>query len=101
MYDYEDDGLDKKTRKKLNKIIRNAASAIGGGVGLILMKGFFSVDVPQARDLFNGLGLWLIVFGVIVLATAIFRRDWVFHINSTMIFMVTPCVVIKLVLDAM
>jgi hypothetical protein len=101
MYDIEDDGLDKKSRKKYYKIIRNACSAIGGGVGLILLKGFFSVEVEKAQDLFNGLGLWLIAFGCVVLLTAIFNKDWVFRINSILIFIVTPVVVVKLILAAM
>ena len=100
MYDFEDDGFDKKSRKKYYKIIRNACSAIGGGVGLVLLKSFFSVEVQKAQELFNGLGAWLIIFGVAVLLTAIFKKDWVFRVNSILMFILTPIVIFKLILAA-
>lgn len=98
---FDDPHIHPKTLKKMNKAMKNAATAIGGGLGLLIMQLFFDEDVAAARDLFNGLGLWLIAYGAMVILVALVKKSWLLKINSVLFYFVTPAVLVKLIMDAM
>lgn len=81
--------------------MKNAATAIGGGAGLLIMQLFFEDKVEAASILFNGLGLWLIAYGVMIILVAMVKKTWLLKINSVLFYFVTPAVLIKLIMDAM
>lgn len=97
---FDDPDIDPRVLKKMNKVMKNAATAIGGGLGLLIMQLFFDEDVEAARDMFNGLGLWLIAYGAMVIMVAFIKRSWLLKINSLLFYFVTPAVLVKLIMDA-
>jgi len=93
--------LNDKARKKIAKIMKNAAYAIGGGLGFLGLKYVFS-DVggdEKVRALFDGLGYWLIVYGALIVATAVFKSSLLFRVHSFLTWLATPAVMIKLFMD--
>ena len=98
--DFED--MSKKKKKKFRRVSKSGFYAIGGGIGLFVIKFIFPniEGDEQAKVLFNGLSLWLIIYGGLIVLTLVFKRDWMVRVNTVLVWFVTPAVLIKLFMDA-
>lgn len=91
-----------RKERKFRRVVKSAGYAIGGGVGLMFVKYLFPdfADQDRARALFNGLGIWLVVYGLLIGLTIAVKRDWVLRVNGVLVFFVTPVVLFRLLSDA-
>ena len=74
------------------KIARSGAYALGGGVGCWFL-GFIYPHEESANTIasvFSSIGTLLIIYGVITLASVIFKRKLAIPINFLMIWLVVP-----------
>lgn len=70
-------------KKKIGKIARNGAYALGGGLGLWFMNALYPYEESAARtaQIFAHLAIILIIYGLLILATVLFRRNWAGRVN--------------------
>ena len=100
-YENEKPEFTDKQLKKIRKILKAAGNAIGGGLGLIILQNFFPEfdNADKAKHLFSGVGLLLLIHGVLIFSTYIFRRKLIFKINQILVWIVMWIVVLKLLID--
>ncbi len=96
------DTPEEKTQKKLRKCTKNAAYAVGGGLGLWLLKAFYpeKEGAEKITELFTAFGGCLILYGVTVLAVILFKKDWALRINAVLSWIVIPSYVVYLLVNA-
>lgn len=93
---------EQKREKKQMKCAKNAAFAVGGGVGLWLLSVFYpeKEGAEHITRLFSDLALCLVVYGLVVLAVLIFRREWALRVNALFTWIVIPSYVVVSLMNA-
>lgn len=96
------DDPEEKQKKKLRKCAKNAAYAVGGGLGLWFLQAVWpeKEGAEIITEVFGGLGWCLLVYGVTVLATIMLRREWALTVNALMTWLVVPLWVTALLVNA-
>ncbi len=87
-----------RRNKKINKVARNGAYAVGGGVGLLFMNALYPYD-PSAEkiaSLFGYVSLLLIGYGALTLACVMFRRNLAIPLNIFMVWLVLPAALVMI-----
>ena len=96
------DDPEERRKKKIKKVGKGAASALGGGVALWV----FSLLYPQpeeAKDiagLLADLSLALILYGIVVLAFILFKEKLALKVNTLLVWLVLPSYVGYLFMNA-
>lgn len=89
--------------RKLFRIGRNAALAVGGGVGLWFV-GFLFPDqgeqVDKIRALMPLLSGWAISYGFLMFAVLLFLRKFAIFLNGCLVWLATPAVLLFALLKA-
>ena len=93
---------DEKLDKKINRVMKNGAYAIGGGAGLWFMYALYprEKNAESIAGLFGYVAVILVIYGIIVLGTAIFRRNWAIPVNKLMVWIVLPTIIFVLFKNA-
>lgn len=93
---------EEKKQKKFMKIGRNGALAFGCGLGLWLMKLFYPQHegAEKIADLFGETGLILLVYGAIVVAALILKREAAPAVNFFMSWIIVPAWLLYLLVTA-
>lgn len=93
---YDDSDLSEKKQKKMRRILRNSAYCVGGGIGLLMIKLIFSGEEKsaQAAMAFDAVGYSLVLYGLLVFATFVVRRKWVFIVDMLMMWVGLPALVL-------
>lgn len=86
------DDPEEKLQKKRRKCAKNAAYAIGGAIGLWVLKTIWpeKEGAEKITEIFAGLGWCLLAYGLVVLATMMFKREWALHVNALMTWLIVP-----------
>ena len=86
------DDPEEKLNKKLRKIGRSAAYALGGAIGLFIIKAFFPKEEGQEKitDIMGDIVLVLFVYGAILLLALIFKKKRAPLVASLMTWLVIP-----------
>lgn len=92
------DDPEQRLNKKVRRVARNGAFSIGGGVGLFFMGMLYPHEdgANHIARLFNNLALVMILYGVVMLATVMFKRRLVPPMNLVMTWLVLPTLVLFL-----
>jgi hypothetical protein len=92
------DDPEVRREKKIKKIARNGAYAFGGGVGLWFMNALYPYEdgAEHIAELFGWLAFILIGYGLVTLATVMFKRKLVFPVNALLNWLVLPAMVLYL-----
>ncbi len=87
-----------KRNKKINKVARNGAYALGVGVGLWFMNALYPYEkeAENIASLFGYIALVLLVYGLISLATVMFKRNIAIPVNMLMVWLVLPTAIIMI-----
>ncbi len=94
------DDPEARQQKKFNKAMGTAIVCLGIGVGMMLIKPFFtgteeSAASGSAAALFNLLGLSLTGYGAFIVACGIFLRRHMPLINTLTFWLVLPLLILK------
>lgn len=98
------DDPEAKAQKKFNRVMRNAIIGLGIGIGLMLVKPFFTgTEEAGTSDstsaLFNAIGFSLIGYGAVIVVTGLFLRKMLFKVNLVAVYIVLPIIILKAVAD--
>lgn len=91
-----------KKEKKIKKLLKKSAWAIGAGIGMILLKTLvapFLGDNEEAEKALGVLGWCLAAYGTSTILSFIFLRNFIFKIDFIMAWAVMPLIFIKLFMD--
>ena len=93
---------EEKADRKINKIIKSGCYAIGGGVGLWFMYALYPREqgAESIAALFGNVAAVLGLYGVIILAVAVFKRDWAIIVNKLMVWIVLPTIIFILFMNS-
>ncbi len=96
------DDPEEKLNKKLRKIGRTAAYAIGGAIGLGVIGAIFPKEdsLEKITDIMGDITLMLIVYGLILLASIIFKKKLAPIINIIMTWIIVPAWIAYLFMTA-
>ncbi|MGB4057916.1 MAG: hypothetical protein WBK77_07515 [Alphaproteobacteria bacterium] len=83
---------EQRQNRKIRKIARNGAFALGGGVGLWFMNALYPYEkeAENMASLFGYVAMLLIAYGIIVLPCIIFKRKLAVPVNALMVWLVLP-----------
>lgn len=89
---------EEKREKKIRKIMRNAAFAVGGGVGLWLLNALYPYEkeAENMARLFGSIAGVLIAYGLVMVGVVMVKRKLAIPVNLFMIWIVLPTVVLML-----
>ena len=89
---------EERLNKKVRKAARNGALSVGGGVGLFFMGMLYPHEegADHIAKLFSNLALVMILYGVVMLVTVMFRRRLVPPMNLVMTWVVLPTLILFL-----
>lgn len=92
------DDPEERLNKKISKAARNGAFSVGGGVGLFFMGMLYPHEegADHIATLFSNLSVVMIFYGVVMLATVMFKRKLVPPVNFVMTWFVLPTLVLFL-----
>ncbi|MCM2343649.1 MAG: hypothetical protein NDJ24_03735 [Alphaproteobacteria bacterium] len=94
---------EEREQKKFNRIMRNAVIYAGIGIGLLLVRPFFSgtTETPDlaTATLFNSAGLALLIYGGLIVASGLFLRKMLFKIYLVAHYGLLPLAIIKALMD--
>ncbi len=92
---------EEKKAKKFRKVAKSAAYSVGGGIGLWLLSIFLPDQEGSEKiiPLLWDLGTALFVFGGVVLATIVLKRDWTFPMHMLLSWLILPSWIIMLIID--
>ena len=98
------DNPEAREQKKFNRVMRNAVISAGIGIGLLLVKPFFTgldaETIDQSKSaLFNMLGFSLLGYGALIVVCGIFLRRQVLKINLVAFYLVLPALILKALSD--
>jgi hypothetical protein len=80
----------------MRRILRNSAYCVGGGIGLLIIKLIFSGEDKsvQTAIAFDAVGYSLVLYGLLVFATFVVRRKWIFIVDMLMMWVGLPVLVL-------
>ena len=86
------DDPEEKLNKKLRKIGRSASYAMGGAIGLWIIKLFFPKESGHDKitNIIGDIIPVLFVYGAVLLAALIFKKKLAPIISSTMTWLIVP-----------
>lgn len=86
------DDPEEKLNKKLRKIGRTAAYALGGAIGLWVIGAIFPKEdgMDKIIDIMGDIALMLVVYGIVLLAGVVFKKKLAPIINMVMTWIVVP-----------
>lgn len=89
---------EQRLNKKVRKAARNGAFSVGGGVGLWFMGMLYPHEegANHIASLFTNLAMVMILYGIVMLATVMFRRKLVPSMNLVMTWFVLPTLILFL-----
>ena len=92
---------EEKKAKKFRKITKNSAYSVGGGIGLWLLSVFLPKEEGSEKilPLIWDLGTAFFVFGMLILVTVAFKRDWTLRMHRLLSWLILPSWVIMLIID--
>lgn len=94
---------EQTAERKRSKCAKNAAYALGGGVGLLVLNlflpDFASPGAEKLRGLFPLLSGWMILYGFLALGLILFARDKALILNAVLVWLVTPCVLLYIAMQ--
>lgn len=95
--------IDERTERKRRRMARNAAWALGLGVGLLVARVIAPLimgeGADQANRAFMSFGLTLIVYGAVQIFCLVFLKKKALLAGGVLTYLVMPAVLIKLVMD--
>lgn len=96
MWDEEEQNTRKA--KKIRRIGRSGAYGLGGGIGLWFMNSIYPYEegAEKMAELFGYIAMVLLFYGVVTLASIIFKRKLVTKINMLMVWFIIPTAVIMI-----
>ncbi len=92
-----------KKEKKINKLLKKSAWAIGAGIGMVLLKFLvapFLGDNENAEKALGILGWCLVAYGATIVLSFVFLRKFLFKVNLLLTWVVMPVIFLKLFMDA-
>jgi hypothetical protein len=96
------DDPEEKLKKKQRKCAKNASYAVGGALGLFGLQALWpeKEGAEVITDMFGGLAVCLLVYGLSVLIVMALRRDMALKVNALMTWLVVPIWVAALLVRA-
>lgn len=96
------DDPEEKLNKKIRKVGRSAAYAIGGGLGLFIIKVLFPKEEGHEKitDMIGDIVTVLIVYGAVLLLSVIFKKKLAPLVASIMTWLIVPSWLIYLFMNA-
>lgn len=93
-----------KQEKKTKRLLKKSAWAIGGGIGLIVIKLLitpFIGDSPEIEANMVKAGLCLAGYGLAVILSFVFLRKFLFKIDLLLTWIILPLIALKLLMNVM
>ena len=96
------DDPEEKLNKKLRKIGRSAAYALGGAIGLWLVSAFFPKEEGHEKitTIMNDIALMLTIYGLVLLLGIILKKKHAPIINIIMTWIIAPAWIASIFLSA-
>lgn len=99
---YDENKAERRKEKKIRRILKKSAWAMGLGVGFLLLKFLvvpFIGDNEQAEKALGVFSWCLIAYGLVIILTFMFLRDFLFKVNIALSWVVLPLLLVKLMTD--
>jgi hypothetical protein len=83
---------EERRARKIRKIARSGAYAIGGGAGMWFLNALYPYEesAEKIASLFGWIGTLLMVYGLISLASVIFKKNLAIPVNILMSWVIVP-----------
>ncbi len=98
------DKQERKKEKKIQRLLKKSAYAVGLGIGLLLLKFVVVPFLGESEQTEKALGLFsycLILYGASIIVTFIVKKDWLIKVDLLLSWVIMPLILVKLLTDAL
>jgi hypothetical protein len=96
------DRHEQKKEKKIKRLLRKSAYAVGIGIGFFLLRFLiapFIGDNEQANAAITIISLCLVAYGTLMIVTFIFKKDWFVKVDILLNWIIIPIIALKFIVD--
>lgn len=97
---YDDGAREEKQNKKMMRTGIRAAFSGGIGLAIYIMQKIFGGMAPDKNMniLINDVCLMMIAYAAVIFAVFIVRRELLLRCNAALLYLIMPCILIKLLM---